>query len=216
MSMARKSRKIPSGGGYADIDSCADVLRRCLAGDPDAREAFVLRTRGLIRWALVVTFRRYGRPLGDDDLEDFGQEVLLALFHDDARKLRQYEGRNGASLATWLRVVVIRFAIDRIRKLSSGAILESPQAAPPARARGAVAAVESEPEEVALWTERRRQVVALITELSPGDQLFIRLFYYQEATIEEVSAVMGISRNAAYVRKMRLHRRLRGLLEKHS
>ena len=74
----------------------------------------------------------------------------------------------------------------------------------------------SQPERSALRSQQRSQVLKMIAELSPGDQLFVRLFYYQDATIDEVSRVMRISRNAAYVRKMRLHRRLRSLLEKNS
>ena len=189
------------------------LLARCLEGGAEAREEFVEKTRALIHWALVVTFRRYDRPLEEEDLEDFRQDILEALFSDHARKLRQYESRNGATLATWLRVVVTRFAIDRIRQRSAGVRLESLEKVLP-EAEGEVDWNEdSAPEKAVLHAERRQQVLGLLRELSPGDQLFVRLFYYQDATIEEVAEVMGISRNAAYVRKMRLHRRLRNLLE---
>ena len=214
--MSRKSRKVSRATtpSLAGVD--AELLSRCLAGNPAAREEFVEKTRGLIRWALVVTFQRYERPLGEEDLDDFRQDLLLALFSDDGRKLRQYEGRNGASLATWLRVVVTRFAIDRIRRSAAAPAVDSLETS--VRERNLVVAEDEKktPEGAVLQAERRSQVLALLRELSPGDQLFVRLFYYQDATIEEVSEAMGISRNAAYVRKMRLHRRLRSLLEQNS
>ena len=194
----------------------AELLSRCLDGNPAAREEFVEKTRGLIHWALVVTFQRYERPLGEEDLDDFRQDLLLALFSDDGRKLRQYEGRNGASLATWLRVVVTRFAIDRIRRSATAPAVDSLESAVLERKLAVVEDEKKTPEGEVLQAERRSQVLALLRELSPGDQLFVRLFYYQDATIEEVSEAMGISRNAAYVRKMRLHRRLRSLLEQSS
>ena len=210
--MSRKGGKIPRlAASAAGVDG--KLLARCLEGSPEAREEFVEKTRALIHWALVVTFRRYDRPLEEEDLEDFRQDILVALFSDHARKLRQYESRNGATLATWLRVVVTRFAIDRIRQRSAGVRLESLEKVLP-EAEGEVDWNEdSAPEKAVLDAERRQQVLGLLRELSPGDQLFVRLFYYQDATIEEVAEVMGISRNAAYVRKMRLHRRLRSLLE---
>ena len=154
--------------------------------------------------------------MGEEDLDDFRQDLLLALFSDDGRKLRQYEGRNGASLATWLRVVVTRFAIDRIRRSAGGPAVDSLEGPASERKLAVVEDEKKTPEGAVLQAERRRQVLALLQELSPGDQLFVRLFYYQDATIEEVSEAMGISRNAAYVRKMRLHRRLRSLLEQSS
>jgi len=214
--MSRKSRKVSRATAPSAAGVDAELLSRCLAGNPGAREEFVEKTRGLIHWALVVTFQRYERPLGEEDLDDFRQDLLLALFSDNGRKLRQYEGRNGASLATWLRVVVTRFAIDRIRRSAAAPAVDSLETAGPER-KLAVAEDEKEtPEGAVLQAERRSQVLALLRELSPGDQLFVRLFYYQDATIEEVSEAMGISRNAAYVRKMRLHRRLRSLLEQSS
>jgi RNA polymerase sigma-70 factor (ECF subfamily) len=214
--MSRKNPKVLWGGKSTATAADADLLSRCLDGEAQAREEFVEKIGGLISWALAVTFRRYGRLLEDEDLEDFRQELLLALFHDGARKLRQYDGRNGASLATWLRVVATRFAIDRIRRFASGARFESLATGLLERTVEAASEEPGEPEAAALQAERRRQVLSLIAELSPGDQLFVRLFYYQDATIAEVSEVMGISRNAAYVRKMRLHRRLRSLLEQRS
>ena len=210
--MSRKGRKIPRlAASAAGVDG--KLLARCLEGNPEAREEFVEKTRALIHWALVVTFRRYDRPLEEEDLEDFRQDILVALFSDHARKLRQYESRNGATLATWLRVVVTRFAIDRIRQRSAGVRLESLEKVLPEAEGEADWNEDSAPEKAVLHAERREQVLGLLRELSPGDQLFVRLFYYQDATIEEVAEVMGISRNAAYVRKMRLHRRLRSLLE---
>ncbi len=210
--MAREIRKITSSEARVMTVADVDLLSRCLDGDSEAREEFVMSTDGLIRWTLVGTFRRYGRRLEEEDLEDLRQEVLLALFRENSRKLRQYEGRNGASLATWLRVVVTRLAIDRIRSLAAGENVESLETRSPAGIPD-VAVEDSGPESAAVASEQRQHVLGLIAELSPGDQLFVRLFYYQDATMEEVSKVMGISRNAAYVRKMRLHRRLRSLLE---
>ena len=43
-------------------------------------------------------------------------------------------------------------------------------------------------------------------------QLFVQLFYFQGLPIEDVASTIGITTNAAYVRKMRLHEKLRKIL----
>jgi DNA-directed RNA polymerase specialized sigma24 family protein len=49
----------------------------------------------------------------------------------------------------------------------------------------------------------------MIDDLQPKDRLFVRLFYFKGLPIEEVAQALDITTNAAYVRKMRLHEKLR-------
>ena len=42
--------------------------------------------------------------------------------------------------------------------------------------------------------------------------MFVQLFYFQGLPIDEVATTIGITTNAAYVRKMRLHQKLRKLV----
>ena len=60
--------------------------------------------------------------------------------------------------------------------------------------------------------ERASKVREMILQLPPKDQAFVQLFYFQGLPIEEVARTIGITTNAAYVRKMRLHDKLRRLV----
>ena len=56
--------------------------------------------------------------------------------------------------------------------------------------------------------QRAARVREMIGQLPPKDQVFVQLFYFQGLPIEEVAETIGITTNAAYVRKMRLHDKL--------
>ena len=60
--------------------------------------------------------------------------------------------------------------------------------------------------------ERAAKVRELVAHLPPKDQMFVQLFYFQGLPIDEVATTIGITTNAAYVRKMRLHQKLRKLV----
>jgi DNA-directed RNA polymerase specialized sigma24 family protein len=51
-------------------------------------------------------------------VEDLYQEFLLFLFllRDDFKKLRQFRGEKGLTVASWLRVVISRLTIDFLRQ----------------------------------------------------------------------------------------------------
>lgn len=206
-----RSARLPVAGEAGAVR--AALLEACLAGDEAARGRFVEEFSGLVVWALRVTFRRYNRPLSEEDEHDLTHDIFLALFLDDARRLRQYDGRGGATFATWLRVVVTRFAIDRLRRPERTVSLDDPAAADVRAVHEAGGDPRGDPEAQALSADMRRRIRALVAELEPKDRLFVRLFYFQGLSVEEVAELLGVSRNAAYVRKMRLHGRLRSLLE---
>lgn len=204
-----------SGGKDRERVSEQELLDAVIAGEEAARGRFFEKFRPLVRWAMDVTFRRYERPLLEEDALDLVHDVFLMLFLDDARRLRQYDGRNGATFATWLRVVATRYAIDRLRRPQREVLVDDLHALPDdARAGDGLSTTEEQgPEGQALAGDTASRLREVVAELRPRDRLFVQLHYVQGLPIDEVARLMGTARNAAYVRKMRLHRRLRGLLE---
>jgi hypothetical protein len=83
----------------ADVDP---VLVAYLAGQADAADRFVAEYGTVIREAIgrFLALRVRSRV---DLVDDLTHEVFLALFRDDGRKLRTFAGRDGCSLAGWLR-----------------------------------------------------------------------------------------------------------------
>jgi RNA polymerase sigma-70 factor, ECF subfamily len=195
-----------------NLDPTMELLQGCIAGDPDARRRLVEEYRGIVSYGVTVIFKQFGRPCMREEVEDFSHDVFVALFDQDARKLRQYQGLNGCSLASWLRVVANRMTIDRLRKEGRSVSLDDPESAETWRVKESRVDSNPGPEKSAEIAERDRLVREMVEQLPAGDQLFVQLFYYQELPIEEVADTIGISVNAAYVRKMRLHQKLQKLV----
>ena len=193
-------------------DPTMELLRACIRGDAAARRRFVEEYSGIVSYGVTVIFQQFGRPSRREEIEDLCQDVFLALFDQDARKLRQYQGRNGCSLASWIRVVANRLTIDRLRREGRTVSLDDPDNWESARVRDAEPDGKPGPEPQVEEAERASKVREMILQLPPKDQAFVQLFYFQGLPIEEVARTIGITTNAAYVRKMRLHDKLRRLV----
>ena len=197
--------------GPGGSDPTAELLRACIRGDAGARKRLVEEYSGIVSYGVSVIFQQFGRPSRREEIEDLCQDVFLALFDQDARKLRQYQGRNGCSLASWIRVVANRLTIDRLRREGRTISLDDPNNMDSARVREAEPDARPGPEPLVEEAQRAAKVREMIGQLPAKDQLFVRLFYFQGMPIEEVAETIGITTNAAYVRKMRLHEKLRRL-----
>ena len=194
-------------------DSTAELLAECIRGDRDARSRFVEEYSGIVSYGISVIFQQFGRPYRREEIEDLSQDVFLALFDNDSRKLRQYQGRNGCSLASWLRVVANRLTIDRLRREGRTVSLDDPDSSESWKVQKARPDSNPGPEPQVEAAERAAKVRELVTRLAPKDQMFVQLFYFQGLPIDEVASTIGITTNAAYVRKMRLHQKLRRLVD---
>lgn len=193
-------------------DPTTELLQACIRGEPIARSRLVEEYSGIVAYGVSVIFQQFGRPCRREEIEDLSQDVFVALFDQDARKLRQYQGRNGCTLASWIRVVANRMTIDRLRKEGRTVSLDDPASGEMRRLRETGQDGRPGPEAQAEVGQRSRVIREMVSMLPPKDQLFVQLHYFQEMPIEEVAATIGITTNAAYVRKMRLHDKLRKLI----
>ncbi len=88
------------------------LLDRIFAGEHGAFEQFLDRYRTLF----YSVFNAPGMGFPRDYLDDLYQGFVINLSARDYYKLRAFEGRNSASLATFLQIVVTRFTLDERRK----------------------------------------------------------------------------------------------------
>ena len=193
-------------------DSTADLLEGCIRGDQQARTRLVEEYSGIVNYGVSVIFQQFGRPYRKEEIEDLSQDVFLGLFDKDCRKLKQYQGRNGCTFASWLRVVANRFTIDRLRREGRTISLDDPESGESWRVRETRPDSRPGPEPQVEAADRAAKVRELVTHLPPKDQMFVQLFYFQGLPIDEVAQTIGITTNAAYVRKMRLHQKLRKIV----
>ncbi len=116
-----------AGTEPAEVD-----LAALAAGEKRAWDGFVMSHGGIIRGAVLRTFRRFGAA--DRDAEDVVQDVFVRLANREFRLIRSFDPSR-SKLSTWLSVVSHSAAVDALRKRRPAAPLDdSPEiAAPPER-----------------------------------------------------------------------------------
>lgn len=183
------------------------LLTAYLAGDPTAAEGLVTAFRGVVHDAIArfLAVRKRGRV---DLAEDLTHEVFLALFADDGRKLRTFAGRYGCSFKGWLKVVAVRLTIDRLRREARLVPLddETPRML---ELRRSLRSDTASPEEAMQGVETAERLVQALAELGPKDRTLAELHLVRGRALEDVAQLLGVTMNAAYVRKSRILERLR-------
>ena len=187
-----------------------ELLARCLDGDKQAWESFVLKYSRLVRHSLFHTLRHKNPPIESDTIDDLHQDVFSCLVEDNFKKIRQFKGKNGCSLASWIRVIAVRKALDYLRKERATVstrndpnALENPIGDPYEKRSS---------EDEFLRAEEIEIMGDVIRRLHPRHRFFIELYYRQGSPIEEISEIMKLDPNAVYQLQHRVKERIREIL----
>lgn len=94
-----------------------EFVHRCVKGEKAAWDEFVERYSRLIYSYIHSVIKLQNTKKYDpESINDIFQDIFLLLSKDNFKKLNSFKAKNKASLATWLRQVVINHTIDYIRK----------------------------------------------------------------------------------------------------
>ena len=179
-----------------------ELLARCLAGNNKASETLVRRFSNLVYQSVQYTLMVKHVSFNSHDLEDLHNTVFLRLFEQDCRKLRQYQGKRGCSVATWIKTIAVRTVLDSLRKKGVDAITFQKNRVP----------LEKLPELKANWVEfgaepenveQKHLVQAGMKILSPRERLFMKLHFDQEFSMAEIAEIMQLSIGNIYTIKYR-------------
>lgn len=127
------------------------------------------------------------------DADDASQEAALRIY----QHLPDFEGRS--SLRTWMSTIVTRQCINLMRQNSKTLLQDH------------IAQMISLHEEIFLnaspqmQPDERKAVQSVLEDLQPKSRDVLQLRFYSELSLEEISAVLGITLSAA---KMRFYRAL--------
>ena len=171
-----------------------EALDRALAGDKDGFRVLVERySHSLFRLA----FRMTGN---ESDAEDVVQESFLRAW----RHLPNYDGR--ASFSTWVFRIATNCALDTLRArrrkgqgedLELFPHLESDMPGPDREAQG---------------SEVQRRLASALAALSAQERTAFVLRHHEEQSIDEISAALGVSREATKHSVFRAVQKLRRAL----
>lgn len=177
----------------------------CVNGEKAAWDAFVLQYSALVYHTIRKTFSLYHTEPRADLVEDLFQEFFLSLIQDDFKKLRQFRGDRGCSLASWLRVVAARLTIDFLRKQKTTVN---------ATDTDTIKSNQPDPPGSLIDDEEERLLSQAVQALPPRDRLFVDLHFRQALPPEEIAAILKVSVSAVYTQKSRILDKLRETLKK--
>src|SRR3990170_4380821 len=144
------------------------LLAGCVRGDKAAWDAFVLQYSNLAYSTIRSTLNLHHASAQDDILEDLHQDFFLGLCENDFRKLRQFKGDRGCSLASWLRIIASRITVyfPRLKRPITVEVSET------------LASDQADPPNTLVDREEERQIAEALDGLSPRDRLFVDLHFY--------------------------------------
>jgi RNA polymerase sigma-70 factor (ECF subfamily) len=191
----RPASDVAPGGGVAGTAADASLIAAIAAGDRAAMR--VLYNRHHIR------VFRFAVRLVDDIM--IAEDVVSESFVEVWRQASRFEGRS--SVSTWI------MSIARFKSLS--ARRRRPETELDAQVMETVPDPGFTPEQVVLETDRRTQLRACLSRLSPDHRAIIDLVYYHDKTIEEVAEIVGAPKNTVKTRMFYARKRLAWLLASH-
>ncbi|MFA5096182.1 MAG: sigma-70 family RNA polymerase sigma factor [Candidatus Omnitrophota bacterium] len=183
-----------------------DFVRSCVEGDNQSWNEFLARYSRLIYKYIRSVLNSHPASQGHGD--DVFQALLTSLIQDDYKKLKSFRGKNGCTLASWLRQVSINFTLSYLRGVKPEFSLEAENrdgaALGDLLADGAAAVPELLQQE-----EMYGKLEDCIGELNNQSKLLIELNINQGVRLEALKDLFKISRGAIDMQKSRIMERLR-------
>jgi RNA polymerase sigma factor (sigma-70 family) len=187
------------------------LISKCISGHRDAWGNLVRRFSNLVYQTVRSTFVAKQAPFTRQDLEDLHNTVFLGLFDQGCAKLKLYQGRNGCTLASWIRIVTVRTVLNHLRKKGVDSPLWEKRKTPveelswlKGEDQGPLALMEN--------AEQEKLVQEGMESLSPRDRVFMKLHIDQGLPVEDVAEALQISVQNAYVVKHRAVEKLKSFL----
>jgi RNA polymerase sigma-70 factor (ECF subfamily) len=200
----------------ADSSDVEDLVKQAASGDPASWEELMKRYRSRLR--RTVSFRLDPRLQGRVDPSDVVQDVCLEAW----QHLGSYVNQPDTPFFLWLRAVAGHKLGDLHRQhlgaqmrdarrevsLYQGSLSGATSAALAAKLLGHLTG----PSEAALRAERKVQLQTALNAMDPMDREVLALRHFEQLTVSEAAAVLGIKEKAAGMRYVRALRRLKEIL----
>jgi RNA polymerase sigma-70 factor (ECF subfamily) len=183
------------------------LLNRMLLRDAGAWREFHKRYDRLIYRCIHKVTGRFPGSITSEDVREIYAMFLLSLNKRQMHKLRTFDPMRGNKLSSWVGMLATNCAWDYLR-----GVARQPQTTTLADAEqigcGAVS-----PFEDLLEKERWTVVNSVLETFSPKDRAFVRLYYVDGLTPEEIAEEMAISVKTVYSKKHKITCRLQKALE---
>jgi RNA polymerase sigma-70 factor (ECF subfamily) len=182
------------------------LLERLLHHDAQAWREFHRRFDRLIFRCVHQVTSRFRGVVGNEDVREIYSQLLLNLTARNMRRLRSFDPERGNKLSSWIGLLATNAAWDYLRSLSrrpSCVELDDELS---------LSAGEPDPHQRAEDRERLRRVNDVLSRFSVTDQTFVRLYFVDGRSPDEIATTMNISVKTVYSKKHKIRTRLEGEL----
>lgn len=178
------------------------LLAQMLERAPGAWREFHRRFDRLVYRCIHKVTSRFPNSVGAEDVREIYAQFLFGLTHREMHKLRTYDRERGNKLSSWVGLLATNAAWDYLRSVA-----RQPQTTELAAAEN-IGQVDADPYEHLLEKERWGCVNDTLRTFSAKDQTFVRLYYMDGLTPEQVAEEMCISVKTVYSKKHKIRCRL--------
>jgi RNA polymerase sigma factor (sigma-70 family) len=186
-----------------------EFVQRCVKGERLAWDEFIEKYSRLIYNYIHSVLKIKGaKDPNQDNVGDLFQEIFVLLRKDNFKKLSSFKARNGSTLASWLRQVVINRSIDYLRKTRPVLSLEE-ETEEGLSLKDIIADSAESSRQLLISEEKIIHLKDCIEKLETEDKYFIELHFNQGLDLEELKGALKLSRGAVDMRKSRIVERLR-------
>jgi len=202
-----------------DFDNLSEkeLLKVCIQGSEDAWHAFVEKYTNLIYHTIYRTLESHNADHLFQDSSDIHNSVFSSLLDDDFKKLKQYKGKNGCKVPSWLSKVTTNFTLNYIKKQKKYKPIED-DTTDNVDVIERVSDPQQQPDEELLKKEseemRKKLVKELIKDLNAKDKLFLELSYGKKLPPGKIAEILGITVDNVYSKKNRIIEKLKKTAEK--
>ncbi len=183
-----------------------ELLDACIQGCKESWDTFVGKYSSLIHHTINNVLNTHKAGSHYQDTHDIHNNLFLFLIEDDYKKLRQFEGRNGCKVSSWLIVVTRNFVLNFIKKqkpLIPGNTTDNVY-----EIEGLSSSQEQQPDAGLLEREHDELFNELVDGLNVHEMLFLKLYYGEELPPENIAEILGITVNTVYSKKTRIREKL--------
>ena len=165
------------------------LISKCISGNRGAWGTLVRRFSNLVYQTVRTTLLAKQAPFRRQDLEDLHNTVFLGLFEQGCVKLKHYQGINGCTAASWIRIVAVRTVLNHLRKKGvDGPFWEKKKT--PVEELSWLRGEDQGPLALMEDAEQKKLVHEGIKSLAPRDRLFMKLHMDQGLRVEEVAEAL--------------------------
>jgi len=179
-----------------------ELRGRMLLRDGKAWREFHRRFDRLVFRCIHKVTGRFRRVVSEDDVQEIYAQFLLNLTSRDMRKLRQFDPKRGNKLGSWIGLIATNAAWDHLRAIS-----RRPPTAELVEAND-LRCESYDPHDAVMDKERWNLVNQALQQFSTKDRKFVKLYYVDGLSPEEVAEAMDVSVKTVYSKKHKIRCRL--------